>query len=248
MTFPLMALAVGAIVAGFVGIPAALGGGNAIETFPRAELHGASVRPSRTLSAGRSSGSVRRRRPKRRTPSRTSRANVELGLMVFSVLVALGGIALARKFYVTSPEISEQLAERWAGAHRAALEQVLRRRAVRRDGHLGHIRRRHGPLGVRSQRRRRRVNGTGWLTLISAWFSGLTDRTVVDGLVNLVGRIVQEASFWFRQLADRPRAELRAADAVRRLRVRQHLSVRCAERMDEPSTFRSFCSRRSPAR
>ena len=33
MTFPLMALAVGAIVAGFVGIPAALGGGNAIEHF-----------------------------------------------------------------------------------------------------------------------------------------------------------------------------------------------------------------------
>src|SRR4030095_12305721 len=33
MTVPLMALAVGAIVAGFVGIPAALGGGNAIEHF-----------------------------------------------------------------------------------------------------------------------------------------------------------------------------------------------------------------------
>ena len=33
MTVPLMALAVGAIVAGFVGIPAALGGGNQIEHF-----------------------------------------------------------------------------------------------------------------------------------------------------------------------------------------------------------------------
>src|SRR5437660_6691313 len=33
MTFPLMALAVGAIVAGFVGIPAALGGSNTIEQF-----------------------------------------------------------------------------------------------------------------------------------------------------------------------------------------------------------------------
>jgi hypothetical protein len=33
MTVPLMALAVGAAVAGFVGIPAALGGGNAIEHF-----------------------------------------------------------------------------------------------------------------------------------------------------------------------------------------------------------------------
>ena len=33
MTFPLQVLAVGAIIAGFVGVPAALGGGNAIEHF-----------------------------------------------------------------------------------------------------------------------------------------------------------------------------------------------------------------------
>ncbi len=33
MTVPLMALAIGAIVAGFVGVPAALGGSNAIEHF-----------------------------------------------------------------------------------------------------------------------------------------------------------------------------------------------------------------------
>jgi len=44
------------------------------------------------------------------------------------------------------------------------------------------------------------VNGTGWVTVISAWFSGLTDRTVVDGLVNLVGWIVQESSHVFRRL------------------------------------------------
>ena len=53
MTFPLMALAVGAIVAGFVGIPAALGGGNAIEHF---------LEPSFTASASRR----RRRRGSRR--------------------------------------------------------------------------------------------------------------------------------------------------------------------------------------
>ena len=33
MTFPLQALAIGAIVAGFIGIPAALGGGNTLEHF-----------------------------------------------------------------------------------------------------------------------------------------------------------------------------------------------------------------------
>ena len=44
------------------------------------------------------------------------------------------------------------------------------------------------------------VNGTGWFTIVSAWLSGLTDRTVVDGLVNLVGRTCEEGSFWFRKL------------------------------------------------
>ena len=40
----------------------------------------------------------------------------------------------------------------------------------------------------------------GWFTVISSWFSGLTDRTVVDGLVNLVGWIVQESSLAFRRV------------------------------------------------
>ena len=44
------------------------------------------------------------------------------------------------------------------------------------------------------------VNGSGWVTLVSSWLSGLTDRTVVDGLVNLIGRICEEGSFSFRRL------------------------------------------------
>jgi len=44
------------------------------------------------------------------------------------------------------------------------------------------------------------VNGTSWVTIVGAWFSGLTDRTVVDGLVNLVGWIVQESSHAFRRV------------------------------------------------
>src|SRR5204862_1210807 len=42
----------------------------------------------------------------------------ELGLMGFSVLIAVAGILIARKFYVTSPEIAERLATQYAGAHR----------------------------------------------------------------------------------------------------------------------------------
>ena len=88
MTFPLMALAVGAIVAGFVGIPAALGGGNAIEHF---------LEPSFTASAhvgaGGSARRLQRRKP-RAKPAAEPRGEphasrgVELGLMGFSVLIA----------------------------------------------------------------------------------------------------------------------------------------------------------------
>ena len=38
------------------------------------------------------------------------------------------------------------------------------------------------------------------MTIVSAWFSGLTDNRVVDGAVNLVGRICEEGSYWFRRL------------------------------------------------
>jgi NADH-quinone oxidoreductase subunit L len=30
--------------------------------------------------------------------------------------------------------------------------------------------------------------------------SGLTDRAIVDGAVNSVGRVIQESSYWFRRV------------------------------------------------
>jgi len=43
------------------------------------------------------------------------------------------------------------------------------------------------------------VNGSGWLTVVSAWFSHLIDKYLVDGLVNLVGAVLEESSFLFRR-------------------------------------------------
>ena len=43
------------------------------------------------------------------------------------------------------------------------------------------------------------VNGAAKVTMVGSWLSGLTDRTVVDGLVNLVGWTVQEGSYAFRR-------------------------------------------------
>jgi NADH-quinone oxidoreductase subunit L len=102
MTFPLMALAVGAMVAGFFGVPAALGGSNLIEHF---------LEPSFTATGHVAEEAAHHAYA------------VEWGLMAFSLLIAGTGIALAYRFYVTRPEISEQLADRFATPHRVLLNK-----------------------------------------------------------------------------------------------------------------------------
>jgi NADH-quinone oxidoreductase subunit L len=191
MTVPLMALAVGAIVAGFVGIPAALGGGNAIEHFLEpsftAEHHAPSAAGESVQSEGQHEG------------EHVSSAT-ELGLMGFSVLIAVAGIMLARKFYISSPEISDRLATQWSGAHRTLSNKYYVDELYNATVISGTFASGRGLWAVDRRVVDGAVNGTGWITIISAWFSGLTDRTVVDGAVNLVGRLCEEGSFWFRKL------------------------------------------------
>jgi NADH-quinone oxidoreductase subunit L len=191
MTFPLMALAVGAAVAGLFGVPAALGGPNTIEHF---------LEPSFTAQAvaGESRGAAPAE-AEHETEPQVSRS-VELGLMGFSVLIALAGIGLARKFYVTSPEISQGLAERWAGPHKLLSNKYYVDELYDATVISGTFASGRGLWSFDRNVVDGAVNGTGRLTVIGAWFSGLTDHAVVDGAVNLVGRLIEECSFWFRRL------------------------------------------------
>jgi NADH-quinone oxidoreductase subunit L len=222
MTFPLMALAVGAVVAGFFGVPAALGGGNAIEQFlepsfsiadrgmriadsgvriadsgVRIADSGADSRPAQSeIRAPQSSI----RSPQSPIRNEEHSRGTELGLMVFSLAIAFVGWALAHKFYVTSPEIADQLAERWSGAHRTLqhkyyVDELYNATVVAGTYVSG------GLLWLFDRRVvDGAVNGTGWLTIVGSWFSGLTDKHLVDGAVNLVARACEEASFGFRKL------------------------------------------------
>jgi NADH-quinone oxidoreductase subunit L len=212
MTFPLMTLAVGAIVAGFVGVPAAIGGGNAIEKFLEPSFTAQSVQLKLDATAGATPSEPGERSVRLQPDEAASAAehgehgessvspNVERGLMVFSLVIAILGIMLARKFYVTSPELSARLADRWAGPHRVLsnkyyVDELYDATVISGTFDAG--------KGLWTFDRRvvdGVVNGSGWLTIVSAWFSGLTDRSVVDGMVNLVGRICEEGSFWFRKL------------------------------------------------
>ena len=207
MTSTLMALAVGAVVAGFVGIPAALGGPNTIEHFLEpsftAQVHADGAIADRGLRIAESP------RTEIRNPQSEIRneeaephvsRSVELGLMGFSVLIALAGILIARKFYVTNPDISDRLATQWSGAHRTLLNKYYVDELYNGTVVSGTMSAGRALWAVDRSVVDGAVNGTSWVTVISAWFSGLTDRTVVDGLVNLVGWIAQESSHVFRRL------------------------------------------------
>jgi NADH-quinone oxidoreductase subunit L len=204
MTFPLMALAVGAIVAGFVGIPAAIGGGNAIEKFLEPSFTAQSVQLK--LDATEGNASVRLQPGVASGAEQTEHEessvspNVERGLMGFSLAIAVIGILLARKFYVTSPEISDRLADQFAGPHRVLSNKYYVDEAYNATVISGTFTAGKGLWAFDRTVVDGVVNGSGWFTIVSAWFSGVADRRLVDGAVNLVGRICEEGSFWFRKL------------------------------------------------
>ena len=185
MTWPLMVLASGAMVAGFVGVPAALFGSNWIEHF---------LEPSFTSSlaaVGEAAGEG--------AAPHMSQGG-ELGLMLVSVLVAVVGIGLAYHFYVRRPEVSEGLAARWAGPHRILtnkyyVDELYDATAVR--GTMSSAR---GLWTFDGAVVDGAVNGTGWLTRVSAWVSHLIDKHAVDGIVNLIGWAVSETSYVLRRV------------------------------------------------
>jgi NADH-quinone oxidoreductase subunit L len=88
MLAPLVILAIFSVIAGYVGIPAVLGGNNDIELFLGAEAHDAESAESDVAGAS------------------------EIILMALSVVVALAGLGLAYLFYVARPELPAKMVNR----------------------------------------------------------------------------------------------------------------------------------------
>ncbi len=191
MTGTLMALAIGAIVAGFVGIPAALGGSNAIEHF---------LEPSFVVSANHEVGEASGVALAGAGAEHEVSHAVELGLMILSIFVALGGLALAHRLYLKQPELAGAWKARWAGVHQLLfnkyyVDEMYQGTVVRGTMSGGRGLWRFDGRVVDGA-----VNGSSWLTLVSSWCSGLFDRYVVDGAVNLVGWSASESSFSLRRI------------------------------------------------
>ena len=184
MTVPLQCLAIGAIVAGLVGVPAALGGGHRIQTF---------LEPSFTAEASHGAEDGH-------GGGHEASHAVELGLMALSVLIAVGAVALAHRLYVRRPEESERLAADFAGAHRVLTNKYYVDELYDATAVKGTMSSARGLWAVDRRVVDGAVNGTGRTTRASAWVSHVVDRYVVDGLVNLVGRVCADGSYVFRRV------------------------------------------------
>ena len=110
MAVALIVLAVGSVVAGYWGVPHALGGANRIEEFlaqsldPRLIGQATLVVPSGAdVAAGEE--------------TLHAMETLELGLMAVSTVVAITGIALAAMLFLYRRDVAAQLAARFPGVH-----------------------------------------------------------------------------------------------------------------------------------
>ena len=181
MTVPLIILALLSIVGGWIGWPESLGGSDHFAHF----LDPVIARHAEVIAA---------------VPEATGHATEYL-LMMISVLVALIGIGLAWFFYLRRPAIPGTLAEKWGGLYRLIynkyyIDQVYDAMFVNRAKDLGTT---LGAFDV-GVIDGLGVNGAGWVTRAISSISMFWDKWIIDGLLNLVARVVWIFSYPVRMI------------------------------------------------
>jgi NADH-quinone oxidoreductase subunit L len=185
MSFPLVALAAGAILIALVGIPEVLGGGDALGRF---------LRPSFDAPVG--SAAAFAGAPYAGHPG----SGVELAVMLVSVVVAVAGILAARHLYLVRPELAPRLAGRWKRTHALLYNQFYVNELYDATVVRGSLAGARG-LGVFDGRVvDAAVDGVGALTHVGAWFSHMMDKHLVDGIVNGLARGAEKGSFFIRRV------------------------------------------------
>jgi NADH-quinone oxidoreductase subunit L len=183
MTFPLIALAFGSVVAGWVGIP------KIWTIFPE------SVRYfEQWLFPVFSSAAVHE------AAEEAAHASHDVGLewllMVVSVTIAVGGIFVARVLYKIKPEIPESLGAKFPRLHQTLLNKwyldeiydfLFVNGLAKGGGKLLGGFDRNVVDGA--------VNGVGWTTRLSARVSMWWDTWIIDGAVRLSSFLVKVTSY-----------------------------------------------------
>ena len=177
MTVPLIILAAGSVVAGFVGVPAALGGANRIEHFLEPAIYAGGHGPA---------------------PIPHASYAVEYALMALSVALAAAGIWFAYRRYRAGPTRDSALAG--SGLYRTLLNKYYVDEIYDATAVNGTLRGGEGLYRFDQKVVDGAVNGSASLTRLSGDLSDLSDQNLVDRAVNLVGEILAAASTRFRRL------------------------------------------------
>jgi NADH-quinone oxidoreductase subunit L len=172
MTMPLVILAALSIIGGWIGWPAALGGSDRFANFLSPVIaHHAAEAGAAEATAGHA---------------------LEYGLMLASVMIALAGIWLARRWYVNNPDAPGRIAARFPRLYTMVcrkyyVDEIYDALFVNRTKDLGIA------LGAfdRGVIDGAGVNGVGLLTRAISRISMVWDTWVVDGLVNVSAWIVR---------------------------------------------------------
>jgi NADH-quinone oxidoreductase subunit L len=167
VVYPLAALAALSVVGGYVGLPGWAGVSNRFERFLEPVLR--LPEPVRAIAVFGSSQ--------------------EFLFTCLSVIIALVGIFAAYRLYVVNPELPERIAHRFQGLYKLVhrkyyVDELYDALFVNRTKNLG-----DACFFIDSNFVDGAVNGTAATTRGTATVSRLFDTYVVDGLVNLVGRI-----------------------------------------------------------
>jgi NADH-quinone oxidoreductase subunit L len=175
MTIPLVVLAAGSVVAGWVGLPPWLSDTNFLEHFLEPVFE-----PLPLAAAAE---------------EHLYSHLFEFGMAALSVLVAFAGIALAWSMYYRKSEKPALWAAKFSGAYAALLNKyyvdelydgLFVNRSKDAGGGLWKFDARVVDGGV---------NGSAWLTVRAALVSGWADRWIVDGLVRFAGAFVKTFSW-----------------------------------------------------
>jgi NADH-quinone oxidoreductase subunit L len=122
MAIPLIVLAIGSVLAGYVGVPHALGGSNRIETFlhPSFEAHAAPAGPGAAAPAATPPAE-----PAHAAGAEAAHADAgtELMLMAVSSGIAAAGIGLAFFFWVRNRQKAAAIAESFSPIYRLLLNK-----------------------------------------------------------------------------------------------------------------------------
>ena len=119
MALALVVLALGSVLAGYLGVPQALGGGNAIGSWLAPSF---SARSVTTLAAGQVAEAGQEAGGVGETVGEGARG-LELSLMVVSSIVALVGIGLAAFIWLKRREIADRMAAAFPGLYRLLLNK-----------------------------------------------------------------------------------------------------------------------------